>query len=127
MQTRHFLYSLLLQVKKLIKRIHRIFAIFLKELSHNSLTPAVRGEPHHLPLHDTNLGSPPTGVQTTISTDVPIDFNNVMNCPDNLFLLQLYIKINTLDRNVQKRSKNNGRQLKMSCDVIKSDMFSRGQ
>ena len=48
---------------------------------------------------------PLCGVQTTVSTDVLIDCNNAMSCPDQLFLLQLYIKINSLDRNVQKRSK----------------------
>ena len=50
----------LLQEKKLIKRIHRIFANVFKELSRNSLTPAVGGEPHHLSLHDANLGTAPS-------------------------------------------------------------------
>ena len=45
------------------------------------------------------------GVQTTVSTDVLIDYSNAMSCPDQRFLLQLYIQINRLDRNVQKRSK----------------------
>ena len=49
----------LLQEKKLIKRIHHIFANVFEELSRNSLIPAVGGEPHPLSLH-ANLGSPPT-------------------------------------------------------------------
>ena len=70
------------------------------------MTPAVRGNPPPFAPARHKLGfSPHCGVQTTVSTDVLIDLNNTMNCPDNLFLLQLYININSLDRNVQKQSK----------------------